>query len=62
VEADPEIRPGEEVVVVSRRGELLATGTAVLAGVEMTRFRSGVAVKVRRGYGLPGGGNGARNG
>lgn len=51
VRADPEIRAGEEVIVVDRGDRLLATGTAVLSGVEMESFRHGVAVKVRRGYG-----------
>lgn len=51
VRADPEIRPGEEVIVVNEKDELLATGTAVLAGVEMGTVRCGLAVKVRRGYG-----------
>ncbi|MEM2875050.1 MAG: PUA domain-containing protein [Candidatus Hadarchaeales archaeon] len=47
--ADPEIRPGEEVLVVNGRDELLASGTALLSGEEMSAFRHGVAVKVRRG-------------
>lgn len=51
LEADPEIRPGEEVLVVNRRDELLASGTALLSGEEMSAFRHGVAVKVRRGMG-----------
>ena len=48
--ADPEIRPGEEVLVVSARDGLLASGTALLSGREMSAFRHGVAVRVRRGY------------
>ncbi|MCR6623388.1 MAG: pseudouridine synthase [archaeon YNP-WB-062] len=47
--ADPEIRPGEEVIVVNEKDELLAVGKALLNGEEMTLFRSGVAVKVRSG-------------
>jgi 7-cyano-7-deazaguanine tRNA-ribosyltransferase len=49
VEADPEIRPAEEVLVVDQRDRLLATGRAVLTGEEMKTFKVGVAVKVRRG-------------
>jgi len=49
VEADPEIRPAEEVLVVDQRDRLLATGRAVLTGEEMKAFKVGVAVKVRRG-------------
>ncbi|PCN50460.1 pseudouridine synthase [Candidatus Geothermarchaeota archaeon ex4572_27] len=49
--ADPNIRPGEEVLVVDERDQLLAVGKAVMAGDEMARFRSGVAVKVRHGVG-----------
>ncbi|MCS7368246.1 MAG: pseudouridine synthase [archaeon GBS-70-058] len=47
--ADPEIRPGEEVIIVNESDELLAVGKALLNGEEMTLFRSGVAVKVRSG-------------
>jgi predicted RNA-binding protein (TIGR00451 family) len=49
VDADEEIRPEEEVVVVSMKNEVLAVGRAVLSGKEMKAFKSGVAVKVRRG-------------
>jgi 7-cyano-7-deazaguanine tRNA-ribosyltransferase len=48
VEADPEIRPAEEVLVVDQRDRLLASGRAVLTGEEMKAFKVGVAVKVRR--------------
>ncbi len=48
-DADAEIRPREEVVVVNGRGEVVAVGRAVLTGREMRAFRSGVAVRVRRG-------------
>ncbi|MEM1689488.1 MAG: PUA domain-containing protein [Candidatus Hadarchaeales archaeon] len=51
IRADQEIRPGEEVIVVNEKDELLATGTAMLAGVEMGKVRCGLAVRVRRGYG-----------
>ncbi len=49
LEADPEIRPAEEVLVVDSRDRLIATGSAVLTGEEMKAFDYGVAVKVRRG-------------
>ena len=51
VEADPEIRPAEEVLVVDSRDRLLASGSALLSGEEMLAFRTGVAVSVRRGFG-----------
>jgi len=47
--ADSDIRPKDEVIVVSEGGGVLAVGRAVLSGDEMEAFRSGVAVKVRRG-------------
>ncbi|MEM1563394.1 MAG: PUA domain-containing protein [Candidatus Bathyarchaeia archaeon] len=47
--AEDEIRPKDEVIVVNEKGEVLAVGKAVLSGVEMTAFKVGVAVKVRRG-------------
>jgi len=48
-DADEEIRPMEEVIVISEEGEVLAVGKAVLTGKEMKAFKKGVAVKVRRG-------------
>ena len=49
IDADPEIRPNEEVIVVSQKNEVLAVGRAVLTGTEMKSFNKGVAVRVRRG-------------
>lgn len=49
VDADEEIRPMEEVIVINEEGEVLAVGKAILTGKEMTAFKKGVAVKVRRG-------------
>lgn len=49
VSADPEIRPGEEVLITNSQDQLLAVGRAVLNGVEMKRFKIGLAAKVRRG-------------
>ncbi|MEM3054832.1 MAG: PUA domain-containing protein [Candidatus Bathyarchaeia archaeon] len=49
IKADSEIRPKDEVIVVNGKGEVLAVGRAVLSGEEMIAFKSGVAVKVRRG-------------
>jgi len=49
VDADDEIRPKEEVIVLDEDSEVLAVGKAVLTGAEMKAFRRGVAVSVRRG-------------
>jgi uncharacterized protein with predicted RNA binding PUA domain len=49
VKADDEIRAKDEVIVVDGKGNVLAVGRAVLSGEEMTAFKRGVAVKVRRG-------------
>ena len=49
VDADPDIRAGEEVLVVDEKDSLLATGKAVLCALEMTAFKKGVAVEVRNG-------------
>lgn len=47
--ADPQIRAGDEVLVVAAGDRLVATGTAVLSGPEMTACMYGVAVNVRSG-------------
>ena len=49
IAADPGIRSGDEVMVVSENDSLLATGSAMLSGAEMLEFNYGVAVKVRQG-------------
>jgi uncharacterized protein with predicted RNA binding PUA domain len=49
VGVDPEIRAGEEVLVVDEEGNLIATGRAVLSPEEMMEVRRGPAVLVRSG-------------
>ncbi|MDD5473080.1 MAG: pseudouridine synthase [Candidatus Methanoperedens sp.] len=49
VAADPDIRAGEEILVVDENDRLLATGKAVLAPLEMLSFKKGIAVDVRNG-------------
>jgi uncharacterized protein with predicted RNA binding PUA domain len=49
VSADPGIRAGDEVLLVTGEDGLLATGTALLSGAEMLSFNYGPAVKVREG-------------
>lgn len=49
IAADPAIRSGDEVLVVTRGDELIATGMALLSGQEMLVFNYGGAVKVRQG-------------
>lgn len=49
MDADPEIRAYDEVIVVDEQDALLATGKAMLSGEEMKVFERGVAVKVRYG-------------
>jgi uncharacterized protein with predicted RNA binding PUA domain len=49
VAADPEIRAGDEVLVVAEGDRLVACGAAQISGMEMLAFNYGVAVKVRQG-------------
>jgi predicted RNA-binding protein (TIGR00451 family) len=49
VDADDEIRPQEEVIIIGENNRVLAVGKAVLTGKEMKAFKHGVAEKVRRG-------------
>jgi uncharacterized protein with predicted RNA binding PUA domain len=48
-DVDPEVRPGDEVLVVHESGELLAVGRAELGAAAMRDFDTGMAVKVREG-------------
>ena len=47
--ADPEIRAGDEVIVVAGADRLVACGAAVVSGTEMLAFNYGAAVRVRQG-------------
>jgi predicted RNA-binding protein (TIGR00451 family) len=49
VDAGDAIRPGDEVVVLDSQKEVIAVGKALLTKREMLGFRTGAAVKVRRG-------------
>ena len=49
VKVDDEIRAKDEVIVRDEAGNVLAVGRATLSSVEMTAFKTGVAVKVRHG-------------
>jgi 7-cyano-7-deazaguanine tRNA-ribosyltransferase len=46
-ECDPDIRPGDDVMVVNTKGELAAVGRALMNREEMLAFKRGVAVRVK---------------
>lgn len=48
-EADVNIRPKDDVVIVDKNDNILAVGKAILSGKEMKFFKRGVAVKVKHG-------------
>lgn len=50
-EVDPEIRPGDEVLVVGEADDLFGVGRAELPAGAMLDFETGMAVKVRDGAG-----------
>jgi len=49
LEVGDEIRPGDEVLIVHERGELIAVGTARLDAAAIRDFETGMAVNVREG-------------
>lgn len=49
IESDANIRPQDEVIIVNKKGELIAIGRATLSGTEMLSFKKGIAVRVRSG-------------
>jgi uncharacterized protein with predicted RNA binding PUA domain len=49
IESDINIRPQDEVIIVNKRGELIAVGKATLSGTEMLSFKKGIAARVRSG-------------
>lgn len=49
IAVDPEIRAGQEVLVVDENDRLLATGKTVLSAIEMQVLKKGTAVDIRSG-------------
>jgi 7-cyano-7-deazaguanine tRNA-ribosyltransferase len=49
LDADPGIVPGDEVVVVNEKDELIAVGRSAMTRGEILAFKKGVAVRVREG-------------
>ncbi len=49
IDVDPEIRAGDEVIVVDENDNLLAVGRARLSAYEMLHFIRGEAVRIREG-------------
>lgn len=47
--AGEKIRPGEEVVIMSEKQGVIGVGKAILLAEEMKEFKTGVAVRTRRG-------------
>lgn len=45
---DPDIRPGDDVIIVNTKDELAATGKALMNREEMLAFNRGIAVRVKQ--------------
>ncbi len=43
------VKPGQETIILDTDGKVAAVGKAILTKHEMTKFKTGVAVKTRRG-------------
>jgi 7-cyano-7-deazaguanine tRNA-ribosyltransferase len=49
IDCDSNIRASEEILIVNSKDELLAFGKSILCGPEMINFKTGQAVKTRKG-------------
>jgi predicted RNA-binding protein (TIGR00451 family) len=47
--AGDKIRPGDEVIIITEKARVIGVGKALLLSEEMKTFKTGVAVKTRRG-------------
>ncbi|RDE13647.1 MAG: hypothetical protein C4K47_05900 [Candidatus Thorarchaeota archaeon] len=47
LDADPKIRPGDEVIVIGTDDEVIGVGRSEMSGIEMCEFEKGCAVSVR---------------
>ncbi|MFX0084566.1 MAG: DUF5591 domain-containing protein [Candidatus Hodarchaeota archaeon] len=48
IDANPELYPNEEVLVINSEGELLATGTTYISGTYLVSMNRGKGVKIRQ--------------
>jgi predicted RNA-binding protein (TIGR00451 family) len=46
-DVDPEVRSGEEVIIVDKHDNYINFGKSILSAIEMIEFDRGVAVQVR---------------
>ena len=51
VECDEDIRANDEVLIVNEQDQLLAYGKALLGACEIEQFKTGQAIKTRKGMG-----------
>ncbi len=49
LDADPDLRPGDEVIIVDKQDNLVAVGKTLMQREEMLHFSKGMCVKVREG-------------
>lgn len=47
-EADPEIRPNDEVLIINKEGNLIATGISYLSGDLLVNMDSGKGIRIRK--------------
>jgi len=47
INADEKIRPSDDVVIITEKGELLGIGWAQMSGVDMNKQKKGAVVKIR---------------
>ncbi len=50
LDADPDLIPGDEVLVVDEADKLVAIGRTIMVRDELLAFNSGVGIKVRQGF------------
>ncbi|NHJ32314.1 MAG: hypothetical protein FK732_05595 [Asgard group archaeon] len=48
VEADPQIRPTDSVIILNKKRELIGVGNAILSGKDMVETNRGPAVKIKQ--------------
>jgi 7-cyano-7-deazaguanine tRNA-ribosyltransferase len=50
ISTDPDLRPGDEVLITDDKDELIAIGRMILTADEMHAFNTGIAIRIREGF------------